>query len=365
MKICTATYHRAHNYGAMLQAYALQQSLISLGYENEIIDYTEHKPRLFRKISISLKKDNLASVYYNIKILLKYKKFKSGYERFERFYRDKIIKTRPYYKYDELQDISCDLLLAGSDQIWNFKNKSGISEFYTFSFNHEIKKATYAVSMGGYSQFDDSIKKEFNSRLKEFQYISARECDVIEYINKEKINVQNRINIDPVFLLGKQEWSALADESEQSHDFGEYILCYELIPNPVMEHIANKLKEQYGYKIVIVAPTAYSKMKGDYVVNDAGPMELVKLIRDSKYVVSTSFHGIAFSIIFNKPFYAVFSAHAPGRIKNLLQIYELENKGISNIDSRLDNTYDFSRVNELIEQQRKSGIEYLSSLKSL
>ena len=82
----------------------------------------------------------------------------------------------------------------------------------------------------------------------------------------KKINVQNRINIDPVFLLGKQEWSALADESEQSHDFGEYILCYELIPNPVMEHIANKLKEQYGYKIVIVAPNAYSKMKGDYVV---------------------------------------------------------------------------------------------------
>ena len=66
MKICTATYHRAHNYGAMLQAYALQQSLISLGYENEIIDYTEHKPRLFNKISLSLKKDNLVSVYYNI-----------------------------------------------------------------------------------------------------------------------------------------------------------------------------------------------------------------------------------------------------------------------------------------------------------
>lgn len=128
----------------------------------------------------------MVSVYYNIKILLKYKKFKSGYERFERFYRDKIIKTRPYYKYDELQDISCDLLLAGSDQIWNFKNRSRISEFYTFSFNHEIKKATYAVSMGGYSQFNDSIKKEFNSRLKEFQYISARERDVIEYINKEK-----------------------------------------------------------------------------------------------------------------------------------------------------------------------------------
>ena len=92
---------------------------------------------------------------------------------------------------------------------------------------------------------------------------------------------------------------------------------------------------------------------------------MVKLIRDSKYVVSTSFHGIAFSIIFNRPFYAVFSAHAPGRIKNLLQIYELDNKGIRKSDGRLDNTYNFTRVKELIDQQPKSVIELLSSLKSL
>jgi hypothetical protein len=365
MKICTATYHHAHNFGAMLQAYALQQSLFSLGYENEIIDYTEHKPKLFKKVTASLSKDNLVALYYNMKVLLKYKKFKSGFDRFEKFYRNKIVKTKTYYQYNELKDINCDLLLAGSDQLWNFKNKVEINKFYTFSFNHGIKKATYAISMGGYSNFNNDIKENFDKCLREFDYISAREEDVIEYLEEAGINVEHQVNIDPVFLLSKQKWTALADESDKLFEFGDYIVCYELIPNPIMKKIVDELKMKFGYKVVVVAPTAYSKMKGDYVINDAGPMELVKLIKDAKYVVSTSFHGIAFSIIFNQPFYAVFSSHAPGRIENLLRVFGFEDKGVSSLSQKLDYTFDFTKANAIIKQQRELGIKYLESLKLL
>lgn len=365
MKICTATYHHAHNYGAMLQTYALQQSLFSLGYENEVIDYTEHQPKLFKKVKVSLRKGNIYSIYYNFRILLKYTEFKNGFYQFEKFYQDKIIKTRQYHRYDELQDIHCDLLLAGSDQLWNFKNKLEMNKFYTFSFNHEIKKVTYAISMGGYSDFNNDIKEEFDKCLGKFDYISAREEDVIEYLEEAGIHVGHQVNIDPVFLLSKQKWSALANESDKIYEFGDYIVCYELIPNPIMETIVNELKTKFGYRVVVIAPTPYSKMKGDYVINDAGPIELVKIIREAKYVVSTSFHGIAFSIIFNKPFYAVYSSHAPGRIKNLLQLFGFEDKGVSSLNQKLDYTFNFTKANEVIEQQRELGMKYLSSLKLL
>lgn len=367
MKICTATYHHEHNYGAMLQAYALQQCLLSIGYENEIIDYVEHTPKLFKNVRISFRKQNLSAILYNIKVLLRYKKFKLGFSRFEEFYQHKMKKTKAYYQYKDLKDIGCecDLLLAGSDQLWNFKNRLGINEFFTFSFNDTAKKATYAISMGGYHAFSNEIKKKFDESLEKFSCISAREADVITYLNEAHIDVKTKIHIDPVFLLDKQHWSKLADECKAAYNFGEYIVCYELIPNPVMNIILEKLKSKFGYKVVIVAPNAYSKLSGDYIVNDAGPMELLKIIRDAKYVVSTSFHGIAFSIIFNKPFYAVLSNHAPGRIKNLLQIFGFENKGISDLEDELDSDYDYSKVDMLIKQQQKESIKYLNSFKTL
>lgn len=363
MKILTATYHHEHNYGAMLQAYALQQCLISLGYENEIIDYVENIPTIFKKVGFSPKKQNLSALLYNAKVLLKYKKFKTGYQRFEDFYNKNMIKTKRYELYEELKDIDGDMLLAGSDQLWNFKNRDSINKFFTFSFNHSIKKVTYAISMGGFHGFSKQMKQEFNNCVKEFDYISVREPDVIEYLEQENVDVEYQINIDPVFLLQKEQWFQLVDSCQNEYDFGDYIVCYELIPNPVLNIILHELKEKFGYKVVIVAPNAYSKLKGDYIINDAGPVELLKIIKNAKYVVSTSFHGIAFSIIFNKPFYAVLSSHAPGRIKTLLKTFGFENKGIGSADHTLDYNFDYSQVDNMINKQREDSIQYLSTLK--
>lgn len=364
VKIYTVTYHHSHNYGAMLQAYALQNTLRELGYDNKIIDYSEHMPSLFKKVTLSLRKENLVNLRYNLKIILNYKKFSRGYKRFEKFYTENLLKTQRYQRYDELETIECDLLLAGSDQLWNWKNKSHISDYYTLQFGN-CHKVTYAISMGGYFGFSANIAEQFYSCLKQFCYISARETDIVQYLNKNKITVPSAVHIDPVFLLSKEQWSRLADESEIVYPSENYILVYELVPSPIITIMIKRIKQKYNLKVIVVAPTGYSKLKGDDIIRDAGPKELLKLIQKASWVLTTSFHGIAFSILFQKHFYGILSDHAPERIVNLLRMFHMEDKAIRSGNEELNDLFDYSYSQQIIQKEKEKSLEYLKCLKKL
>ncbi len=360
MKIGTVTVHHAHNYGAMLQAYALQHALKKINCETVLIDYDEIKSKIFVKVNTNSLKQILSGIYYNVIIFMKYKEMKRGFDRFEKFYNDELDKTDKYVRLSDIKVDDIDMLLVGSDQIWNMKNKDN-RPFFELNFGGKIRKASYAASMGSYFTLTEEVKKHFINSLGEFDYISVREKETGEYI-KKITGKDYRIDIDPVFLLEMKDWDSLCEKAKCYELPNEYILCYELINSDKTKICLEEMKRKTGLPVVVITPNIYCNLKEKYIIRDAGPIEMVDLIRKAKYVVTTSFHGIVFSILYNRSFQAILTNHGVGRIKELLTNMRLEKQIFSDVKS-INLNCDFNYSNEFICGDKMDSYNYLLKLK--
>jgi len=363
MKITTVTVHHAHNYGAMLQAYGLQKALVYLGYETEILDYDEIHSKIFIPLNFSGMKSFGSAIYYNLKIFFRYFEYKRAYSKFENFYENYMKKSKLYACYEDIHELDSDLLLAGSDQIWNLKRGKN-RPFFQLDFSDSIPKASYAASMGSFFNLDKEIAERFKNSLKDFSAISVREKETGDYIKGLSEEFEYNIHIDPVFLLERREWEELSFDACKYNLPDNYILCYELLPQKEISECIEKIKRMTGYPVVVLTPNVYSKQKGTAVIRDAGPLEMLSLIKNAKCVVTTSYHGTMFSILFEKPFYSVLTSHGKGRIQEVLKNMQLENR-IYDKETRIDLHCDFRAANYYVEAQRKHAYNYLKSLQKL
>lgn len=360
MKIGTVTVHHAHNYGAMLQAYALQQELVELGYETELIDYDEIKSKIFVKFNMKSSKGFISGIFYNLKTILHYKDMKTAFNRFEDFYNNYYYKSKKFINYDDIDVSYLDMLLVGSDQVWSFK-QGGNRPFFQLDFDKKIMKASYAASMGGFFNLTDEQRKDFSSSLQAFKSFSVRERETGEYIKKLIGDISYEVSLDPVFLLDRERWMNLSNDSFQYELPDKYILCYELIKGEGTEECIEKLKKKYDLPVVVLHANIYSAIKGDINIYDAGPLEMIYLINHSEGVVTSSFHGTVFSIVFDKPFYSILTKHGPGRISEMLNNMRLSDR-IFNLgsDVNLDCDFDYSR--KILEIEKEQSINYLRKL---
>lgn len=347
MKVKTITCHDVYNLGASLQAYALAEYLSEIGQEVEIIDY---KPLYLQHYN--LKKVNnpaydkpvLKELYLLLKLPERLKgrrsKRKKEFDKFRETFLP--ITNQTYCTNEELKrDVpEADIYFAGSDQIWNtlFKNGKDPAFYLDFAPSESIR-ASYAASFAT----EDIVEEEkvnVKKRLEKMDYISVREKSGIEIINQ--LGIKGAVHVlDPVFLLKQAKWI----EIEKKGDFREpYLLVYDFEGNEkIRDFVIRKAKEE---NLAI-----YSILSCDYCdrcFEEEGPQMFISLIHHAEYIVSNSFHGTAFAIIFRKPF-AVFdrSEKINTRMQDLIKSMCLTNytelKDYENVEKNIEKQIENSK----------------------
>lgn len=330
MKIGTMTFSGAHNYGSMLQTYALQAFVERLAKESgHPCDYQvlNYRPKLQKSIYEKPRVTSAVSAAKRLMYVPYSKRLDRQSEKFEDFLRTELHTSREFSEESELQEMaaSCDVLLAGSDQIWNVRARD-FSYAYLFE-NCTGKKVSYAASLGplniDWSRYD---KDRYLAALQQFDYISVREKKSKEMLAGIGLD-DTSIHVDPTMLLNADAWRSI--QSDMSVNGGQYILFYCLEPRSEHLRIAELLSKKTGLPIV---STGY-RGKADYFnpfikQYDAGPKDFLSLIDNAAIVLTSSFHGTVFSMIYEKPFFTI-GGLQDGRIGNALRLTHAEDNDLA------------------------------------
>lgn len=291
-KIGITTFHRATNYGAVLQAYALQKYVSDLGYDVRLIDYTcdinDHSDLMNIRRYISNPQKAIGSIYLR--------------KRCKKFYGfvDKFINTteRSYTKQniDSFDESEFDLLITGSDQVWNPDIIQDENAFLLDFVNDDRKKCSYAASIG-LENIDDTTKERFKKYLSNYKGISVREKRAVDILKECGID-HVKLVCDPTLLIDAKEWEILEADIKIPE---KYILLFSFGKDDLLWNCAKYLQKQTGYKICKIDNNI--RPASDYIkLSGIGPGEWVYLIHHAEYVLTNSFHGMMFSLIFKKKF---------------------------------------------------------------
>lgn len=343
MRVGIFTFHRAHNYGAVLQAYALMRACMKLGYNTSIIDYApayiDNQYRYFKCCNDL--KTNLLKLY----------NFKGNLEKNRKFnaFRKEYMVITPFNTSEKF-----DCLLYGSDQIWNPDIMPGFDKVYFGEHNITSKRnIAYAASIGK-SEFSAWESEEFSDAVSYMDAVSVREetaCNLIQTFLDKNIETV----IDPTLLLNSQEWLEIAIRTNMDN---RYILVYEVNKYPETMRIAEDLSKKTGYPIVEIVYNKTRFDSGHKILNNVGPMEFIGFFYGASYVVTSSFHGTAFSIIYNKNFYTVAHRVYSSRMTDLLNKLGLQERLVESLPENLRNI-NYNAVNDKLNFEKEKGMNFI------
>lgn len=320
MKLGIVTMHRVMNYGSILQAYALQRKLVCLGIDNEIIDYL-FPPRC--KLTFSRVRQSVVQGLIDSLFGFPLKRRRT---RFRHFFRENLSVTPVAYDKDGLagHPPRFDAYLSGSDQVWNPKFIKDDASFLLSFVPEGTPCAAYASSFA-IDEIPRRYRGVYSRELGKFRRISVREESGIDIV-KNLTGRDASLVCDPTLLLTQEEWEGICRKSKlriREKYILVYILSYMYNPYPRIYNIVEKVQRRFGDMKVVYLVGQKSDLfrRNSRLVKDAGPCEYVWLFRNAEFVITTSFHGTAFSAIFGKPLYAVVeSMDSPdGRMPTLLK----------------------------------------------
>ena len=354
-KIGIITFHNAINYGAVLQAYAQQRFLNINGLNAEIIDYQCDEFKDNYKIFKMYDKTVTSFIKAFLKIPLIYKKNRKFYLFLKKYVK---LSLESYTKEDILEaNKKYKFFIVGSDQVWNLKLTHRDKNYLLEFVDDNKKKVSYAASIGNIDanlNFENVLK----NNLKNYASISVRENDAKTYL-ENILEKEVSVVLDPVFLLDMVEWNKIAFSQLKE----EYIFVYCLHEVEVYEK-AKILSEKTGLKIICIQNSMKKPINAKYIFN-AGPQEFVGYIKNAKYVVTDSFHGVAFGIIYHKNIKVVLKKKLLGlnsRIITLLSEFNLM-ETIINSDTGIKELLTETKYNkELINNKILYSKKYLLNM---
>lgn len=360
MKVGIINFHCAHNYGAMLQAYALQESVIKNGHDAIIIDFQPDSIAEGYKLWSVKKLLNPKIFAWTLK---NYKKLKPKYEVFEKFKKENFKLTSKKYKNiskENIKNEKIDAFICGSDQIWNMDLNGGLTEYLLSFAPKGSKKISYAASIGTKSIKDKYIAI-MKPELKTFDSISVREDDAVNII-KETFNLESTHVLDPVFLLNKKEWQDIAIKPKDKKE--KYVLLYGLEENELFEKTFKFIKDNTDMKIINISPTKKISEYIDETIYNVGPREFIGLLEEAEVVFTNSFHGTCFSIIFEKNFFTIGHSELNSRLESILRLTNLESHMINKEFESIDEFYKTidiksEEVNKILHREIKKSKEFL------
>lgn len=389
--IALVTCYFHPNYGSMLQAYATQKIMQewNLPCENICIDGLK-KEIDGSKIRFYLKQVNnpqvLSGTIVRIvkkKVIQKTKKNTVGKDLkirnacFHNFMEQNFIVSKRYDSKQELAE-ACknqkySAVIVGSDQLWLPSNIE--ADYYTLNWVPDnVPKIAFSTSFG--TSFLPKKNQAMASQfLHRFQAISVREETGRQMI-KDYAGLDVPVVSDPTLLFNGEDWMCI--QKKKPIISGKYILCYFLGNNKEDRQFAKRLREHTGYKIVallhldeyIKADTQYA----DETPFDIGPGELLNLIRNAQYIVTDSFHGSVFSIIYKKTFFTSRRVRKEGilctnnRLDSLFDKLGIEGRliqGTENVEECLNRTIDYDKVHCNLDSLVKETKQYLRNALNL
>lgn len=356
------------NYGNRLQNYALQQALVKLGYDAVTVNYKPTYPAFSyessKTVARDISRDKTREAINLIKrraLFVRNKLANKGKrQKYDLFIRRFIQWTQKEYGIDSdfsSLDREFDFLIAGSDQIWN-PYWEGTQPIYFMQFVPESKRIAYAASFG-VSSIPEKMENLYRDYLLKIPSISCREnvgCDLVQtFTGKRPIQV-----LDPVFLLEQKEWEKIEEKPKMIRTDKAYILVYFLgeISNENQKKI-KQLQKETGYRVI------YLDRKDKINSCFASPTEFLYLVHHSSVVCTDSFHGSAFSVIYNKPFICFQRSLNNGSAQNMssrmTSLFDLLQ--CNRYDSAL-NAWDMENMNymdtnNVLEKEKERSLAYL------
>lgn len=378
MKIGILTLPLKTNYGGILQAYALQYVLRRMGNDVSTFNIQQREVPFYIKFLSLTKRLFLKFILKKKNVILRGWISKRDLDiiskNLDEFIEkninltDKIKITR-----GSKQNINnyFDVYIVGSDQVWRPKMVINL-EFYYLNFIYELKKVkrvAYAVSFGVDNK--EYSKKKINKcfpLIQKFNSISVRENSGInlcqEYFSKTPIQV-----LDPTMLLKKEDYLNLIpnkkNTKERNNEIFAYILDDSEFTNNVVKIIANNLKK----KVVNILPNEIklrNNTTNNFDLRLPSIESWIEYFNMSDFIITDSFHGTVFSILFNKPFVTISNYNrGKSRLSSLLKIFKLENRlinSISDLNTIADyKSIDFENVNRIMEIERNKSISFLKN----
>ena len=364
MKIGILTYHRAENYGALLQAYATKTYLEGLGHETSFVDYWPQYHIDYFKL-FSWRRFLASSIYTKLAMLIGILVW--GISRYcrkrelQQFMQQRLGLT-PKPQYTDMDDKTeqYDAVIYGSDQIWRKQHLGGVGfdDWYFGSDNVLAeRKIAYAASMGKQetTEKDDGYVKRM---MQNFSHIAVRETSLQDYLYK--LEVSSTVVADPVFLLTKEQWQKLVQPTGKCED---YILFYNLLNTPESTRFAKALSQHTGLPVIEVTKRLSLLHIGSGYVRTASVERFLGLLAGARYVVSNSFHGVAFSLIFGKQFWAAGMGEKAGRVTSLLASVGISQRYVETAfqPALLKDTINYENVNVQLEKLVTSSEIFLKA----
>jgi hypothetical protein len=357
-KVGIVTFHNALSYGAALQSYGLQQFLKAKGIDNDIIDYEcEFINQRYKKL-INIEKSNVPKSLLGS--LLKYKNKKKSLELFANFRENNMVLSKNCGK-ETIKSLAGDYsaFIAGSDQVWS-PTCAGFDLTYFLDFAEPWQKFSYAASLGTKNIPEDKVEN-YRELLKDFQGVSLRESSGINAV-EGIVDTAPQVHIDPTLLLDRNEWDKLSENVKINRP---YIFLYNVKKPKRLIDYAVKLGKEKGLEVYYLNDRHFPKIKGLNFLPPVSPRGFVGLIKNAEYVVTNSFHGCAFSLIYHKNVVVELNSEngRNNRIEELFKLLDINGRDISeNYFLNPNEKIDWVKTERILSKEKEKSEKYLMSI---
>lgn len=367
IKVGIITMHKVLNFGSALQAFALQYAVERLGYECEIIDYVY--PNKYHRKFHSYEKKWKSIVKSIIPTILlsstardnnEIKKFWKKRYKLSRNYKTKesLLATPPVY----------DIFITGSDQVWNTNFVKGDTSFLLSFVSDKYKKISYSPSFAT-AAIDSEFVNVYKRLLSEYKHISVRETSGLKIV-KDLTGQDAVTTLDPTFLLDSEEWTKeinLKDENPYGEYIFAYILDYAVKCIPYVYDFIKHYQSKLNCKVIYLDQKGTLPVELEKIAErpyKISPENFVSLFKNAKLVITSSFHGTAFSVNFGKSFFSIINKDIE---KDSRQFSLLSKLGVSNraviVDTpfdEIDESWNMEELQSNLLQLRELSKKYLS-----
>ena len=357
-KIGILTFHRALNYGAVLQTFALEKKINEIGKEQvcaEIVDYRNAYIEKGRSVSERITPFSVGKLLSAGLLIYKRAIFNS-------FIKKHVRCSQQSFRRADISEAnnSYEAFIVGSDQVWNYQLTAKDHSYLLDFAKENVKRFSYAASMG-IKKLDDNIIQEYVQQLGGFKQISVRENETSSYLSQVLENKKILTHIDPTLLLTQTEWNVIASNGKAKE---KYILVYNVPKPDQLFELAEQLSIDTGLRIKYITNNQRPKRHAKDLVYPSVE-EFIRLFSDASYVITNSFHGTVFSIIFHCPMLVELKEGSTShdRINTLLGECGLLNRISGEMGyEAIFEEINWGHVDSQINKLRVSAFEYLKEI---
>lgn len=355
LKADIITIHIGKNFGSVLQTIATCEILKTLGVLPIVVNYIPPRATYcyyWKQGTASLIKMLRRLLFFPIHYISNanfYKYLSSHCELSEKIYAsDDFVKKCP----------KADLLITGSDQVWNYNHNQGIDKHYFFDGIKE-KKIAFSSSIG-MKELPENYRMYMQRALNEYSAVSVREDSALDLLSKIGINAVQLL--DPTLLIDRSQWEKYAFSPKVKQKYLFVYLPYNTDNIELVYKTVRKIADNKQLKVVTYSAEIFNCKYADKTIKFSTPGDILSLILYADFVVTNSFHGTAFSINLNKQFYVYMPSHFSTRLESILNLCNLKDRILNDVVSKteVNKVINFDESNAILTKERKKAIDFLT-----